>query len=125
MTVNTGSFIPPALLRLCIHSHCNCIDIVSISGIWSDINIHRSVTTPVTMQDSSIYPNCCMSRNSIKLYFEMLAFVFRSKSEFTPIPTKTTVTIPLRQIGIRIYASLNRPIMWQINHTPGRIIVIR
>jgi hypothetical protein len=99
VSVDSRSLVPPALLSIRVHPDGNGVEFVTESGQRGEIDHERSVSTPIPVNQSTVNPNGAVGRHPIELEFQMFAAIRGIEVEVTPIPTDSTGSISLGNIG--------------------------
>jgi hypothetical protein len=77
----------------------NGIEFVTVSGQGSEIDRERGVPAPVPMNKGAVNPYGAVGGNTIKLEFQMFAAIGGIDLEVAPIPTDSTGSISLGNVG--------------------------
>ena len=125
VSVDSRPFVPPAFLSIGIDPYGNGIEFVTVSGQGSEIDRERGVPAPVPVNEGAVNPYGAVGGNAIKLEFQMFAAIGGIDLEVAPIPTDSTGSISLGNVGFWVERCFRGPVVREIQFPPVGIIVNR
>ena len=125
VSVDSRPFVPPAFLSIGIDPDGNGIEFVTVSGQGSEIDRERGVPAPVPVNEGAVNPYGAVGRNTIKLEFQMFAAIGGIYLEVAAIPTDSTGSISLGNVGFWVERCFRGPVVGEIQFPPVGIIVNR